>query len=119
MIAPHGGTLIDRVLSPEAEAELKSKASELPSITLNNREISDLKMIGIGAFSPLDGFMGQAQYEGAVNDAHLPGGIPWTIPVTLTTDSTTADSLSIGAEVALKDADGAVVGSLILDDKFG
>lgn len=119
MIAPHGGILINRVLSSEAEADLKSKASELASITLNNREISDLKMIGIGAFSPLDGFMRQAQYEAAVNDAHLPGGIPWTIPVTLSTDSATADSLFIGAEVALKDSGGGVVGSLILEDKFG
>jgi len=119
MIAPHGGTLVNRVLSPEAESELKSKASELPSITLNNREVSDLKMISIGAFSPLDGFMRKDQYEGAVNDAHLPGGIPWTIPVTLSIETATADGLSVGAEVALKDTGGAVVGSLTLDDKFG
>ncbi|MCH8103156.1 MAG: sulfate adenylyltransferase [Chloroflexi bacterium] len=118
MIDPHGGTLIDRVLSDDEATDLKARAPEMATLNLNEREASDLKMISIGAFSPLSGFMNREQYEGSVRDAHLPGGVPWTIPVTLSTDSATASGLREGDEIALLNGDGEPAGTLLLEEKF-
>jgi sulfate adenylyltransferase len=82
-ITPHGGALIDRI-APEAErAALTERAASLPAIELDERQISDLEMIAIGAFSPLEGFMTQADYSRVVDEMRLASGLPWTIPVTL------------------------------------
>ena len=118
MIDPHGGALIDRVLSDDEATDLKARAPEMATLNLNEREASDLKMISIGAFSPLSGFMNREQYEGSVRDAHLPGGVPWTIPVTLSTDSATASGLREGDEIALLNGDGEPAGTLLLEEKF-
>ncbi|MEE9229339.1 MAG: sulfate adenylyltransferase [Acidobacteriota bacterium] len=118
MIDPHGGVLVDRVLSNGEASDLRARASEMPTLNLNEREASDLKMISIGAFSPLTGFMNRGQYEGTVRDAHLPGSIPWTIPVTLSTDSATASGLREGDEIALLNGDGELAGTLLLEEKF-
>lgn len=118
MIDPHGGALIDRVLSDDEATDLKARAPEMATLNLNEREASDLKMISIGAFSPLSGFMNREQYQGSVRDAHLPGGVPWTIPVTLSTDSATASGLREGDEIALLNGDGEPAGTLLLEEKF-
>ena len=118
MIDPHGGALVDRVLSDDEATDLKARAPEMATLNLNEREASDLKMISIGAFSPLSGFMNREQYEGSVRDAHLPGGVPWTIPVTLSTDSATASGLREGDEIALLNGDGEPAGTLLLEEKF-
>ena len=118
MIDPHGGALVDRVLSVDEASDLKKRASEMATLNLNDREASDLKMISIGAFSPLTGFMNRGQYEGTVRDAHLPGRIPWTIPVTLSTDSATASGLSEGDEIVLLNGDGEPAGTLSLEERF-
>ncbi|MSQ08754.1 MAG: sulfate adenylyltransferase [Dehalococcoidia bacterium] len=119
MFEPHGGKLIDRIISHAEGDDLKKRAHSLPSLTLNARETSDLRMISIGAFSPIEGFMNSADYRGVVERAALANGLPWTIPVTLSTDKATADHLKPGAEVALKTQEGAILGSLTVEDKFG
>jgi sulfate adenylyltransferase len=118
MIEPHGGKLIDRVMNSDELKALASKAASMPSLTLNAREASDLRMISIGAFSPLEGFMTQADYRGVVERASLANGLPWTIPITLSTDKATADRLKSGTEVALKGTDGALLGSMVVEDKY-
>jgi sulfate adenylyltransferase len=82
-IAPHGGELINRIATPEQKADFLSKAASLPIVHLDERAVSDLQMIAIGGFSPLTGFMGQADYNGVVKDMHLSNGLPWSIPITL------------------------------------
>ena len=62
MIDAHGGELIDRVLSNDEATDLEARVSEMTTLNLNDREASDLRMISIGAFSPLTGFMSQIQY---------------------------------------------------------
>ena len=77
MIAPHGGKLVNRLLEGSAREALLEKAAGLPSITLNSRECSDLEMIAVGAMSPLQGFMNQADYEGfrqAITDGRIEAG---------------------------------------------
>ena len=118
MIDPHGGVLINRVLSDDEASDLKARASEMATLNLNDREASDLKMISIGAFSPLTGFMNREQYAGSIRDAHLPGGIPWTVPVTLSTNSAIASGLHEGHEIALLNGDGEPAGTLLLEEKF-
>lgn len=82
-IAPHGGTLINRVAAADEAARLAREADKLPRIDLHVREIADLELIAVGALSPLDGFMCRDNYARVVSDGRLANGLPWTIPVTL------------------------------------
>src|SRR3989338_10075163 len=86
-IPPHGGRLINRVVEGKEREELIKKAAALKKIHLNAREVSDLEMLAIGAFSPLEGFMRRADYEGVVKNMRLAcavgAGLAWSIPVTL------------------------------------
>jgi sulfate adenylyltransferase len=117
-LPPHGGSLVDRALSAAEARELGARSREMPRLVLNNREVSDLRMIANGAFSPLTGFMTRPDYEGVVRNAHLSSGLPWTIPVTLSTDRHRADELRDGSEVALFGPDHTLAGSMRLRDRF-
>ncbi len=117
-IAPHGGTLINRLASPEQKKEFESKAENLPRVTLDKRAASDLVMIAIGGFSPLTGFMNQADYEPVVTDMRLASGIPWSVPVTLSVSEATAEPLKIGELIRLDDEDGRFIGVLELSEKY-
>lgn len=117
LIAPHGGRLIDRVLKgSDAERRLES-ANLLPQVVLNHRQLSDLEMIAVGAFSPLEGFMGQRDYDSVVNSERLANGLPWTIPITLAVTEDQAKKLMFSEEVALADTDG-IVAILEIEDVF-
>ena len=101
-ISAHGGGELVDLKAPAAEqAGLRSHAEKLPVITLGAREIADLEMLGSGAFSPLTGFMGEADYLRSRDDLRLAAGIPWSIPITLGVDEATARSLAPGKDVAL------------------
>jgi sulfate adenylyltransferase len=115
---PHGGTLINRIVSPEQRQEFLSKADSLPQVTLDDRAFSDLVMIAIGGFSPLTGFMGQADYEPVVTDMRLASGLPWAVPVTLSVEEAVAEPLTIGGLVRLNDSTGRFVGVLELTEKY-
>lgn len=115
---PHGGTLINRIVSPEQRQEFLSKADSLPQVTLDDRAFSDLVMIAIGGFSPLSGFMGQADYEPVVTHMRLANGLPWAVPVTLSVAEAVAEPLTIGGLVRLNDSTGRFVGVLELTEKY-
>jgi len=116
-ILPHGGRLIDRVARGAEADELRERAGDLPALTLTARQLSDLELIANGAFSPLDGFMGHADYDRVVAELRLAGGLPWSIPVTL---ATAADALPrAGAEVALYDTRGALRATMCVQEVFG
>ncbi len=117
-IAPHGGTLIDRVVTGTEKEKLLEKAASLEAITLNDREMSDLDMIACGAFSPLEGFMGQADYQACVDNMRLADGLPWTIPVTLAVTEEKAASLKEGTDLRLDHPDGTTLAILHLDSKY-
>ena len=117
-IAPHGGVLVDRVADDATRAALTARVErgELPEIRLNVRELSDLEMIACGALSPLTGFMRRADYERVVAEGRLANGLPWTIPVTL---STRDDRVAAGATVALRAPDGRLVGTMEVAEVYG
>ncbi len=117
MYAPHGGTLINRLVSgAEAEA-LLAKAADLPAITLNSRETSDLEMIATGAMSPLTGFMCQEDYNSVVANMRLADNTPWPLPITLATKGDAA-APAVGSEVALTAEDGTIYGVLTVKDVY-
>lgn len=118
LVPAHGGTLIDRLASPEQKAEFTDKGEFLPQITLDDRAVSDLAMIAIGGFSPLTGFMEHADYLSVVKDMRLANGLPWAIPVTLSVTEDEAAPLKEGALVRLNDKNGEFVGVLELTQKY-
>jgi sulfate adenylyltransferase len=119
LIEPHGGTLVNRIASSQEAAALRARVNGLPRVQLSDRQLSDLEMIAIGGFSPLDGFMGSADYTGVVTGMHLASGLPWSMPVTLAVSREDAAALGEGSEVALSTNQGDIVGVLALAEKFG
>ncbi|MDU0332906.1 sulfate adenylyltransferase [Paenibacillus sp. 3LSP] len=112
-ILPHGGSLINRVVTGSERDSLLEKAKCLPSIQINNWTISDLDLIGVGAFSPLTGFMNEADYRSVVDRMRLADGTVWSIPITLSVAREQAESLEVGEQVALiGEQDGVVYGLL-------
>ncbi|URR35753.1 sulfate adenylyltransferase [Thermosynechococcus sp. HN-54] len=117
-IAPHGGILVNRILSPEQKQAWLARADQLPRITLDERAVSDLELIAIGGFSPLTGFMGQADYERVVEEMYLANGLPWSIPITLSVSTEVAARLEIGQTIRLDNAAGQFLGILELTEKY-
>ena len=118
MIEPHGGRLVNRLASGEKAAALEAEARALPVIKLNPFEVSDLEMLAIGAFSPLEGFMGSKDYDRVIQDKRLANGLPWTLPVTLAVDQEKTESLKKVPRVALADAKGEPLAVLEIQDVF-
>ena len=118
-IAPHGGGDLVDLHCPEAERDsLRALAKGLKQVTLDARELTDLELLANGGFSPLRGFMTEDQCKGVVNDMHLPGGIPWTIPVALATDPATAESITDGEQIALVTDAGQVVAVMDVESRY-
>ncbi|MBL7251829.1 sulfate adenylyltransferase [Alloalcanivorax marinus] len=119
LVKPHGSDTLNILLLDGAEREQAlAAARDLPRITLSSRERGDLIMLGIGGFTPLDGFMGKADWQSVCDNMALANGVFWPIPITLSTDAATADGLAEGAEVALVDEDGDIMGSMTVTEKY-
>ena len=107
---PHGGVLIDRELKGDARSEALERAKALPKFALDEREMTDLEMIGVGALSPLTGFMRKLDYDCVVESMRLSDGTIWAMPVNLCTSLDRARSLTEGNEIALTDREGKILG---------
>jgi len=118
-IPPHGGNLVPLLVEGAELDQGLDKAQHLPQITMTSREVSDLIMLGMGAFSPLTGFMAQKDYRGVLTEMRLHDGTFWPVPITLAVSEERAQALKEGQEVALKDeATGEIMGILLLEEKF-
>ena len=101
-ISAHGGGALVDLNAPAAErAALARHASALATIRLSARDLADLEMLASGAFSPLEGFMGEADYVRSRDAMRLASGAPWSIPITLGVAEDQARALKPGEEVAL------------------
>ncbi len=118
LVAPHGGRgLVCALLSgSELEAE-KEKAKGLKKIQISGRAKGDLIMMGIGGFSPLDGFMTQADWKGVCENFQMADGTFWPVPITLDIDQADADAINIGDEIALEN-EGIVFATMKVAEKF-
>ena len=102
LVRPHGReSLRPLLLESEAVESARARARGLARVTVSSREAGDLVMLGIGGFTPLEGFMGKADWRGVCDNMHTAAGVFWPIPITLSTDGATAGKLSIGEEIAL------------------
>ena len=121
-IRPHGGALIDRELRGIAREGALERAASLPRIELSEVNLSDVEMIGVGALSPLTGFMNKDDYESVVATMRLSSGVVWSIPITLAVAEDVASTISEGDEVALyqstEDGQGHLVATMEVQEKF-
>ncbi len=122
LVKPHGK---DQVLKPlllvgEELAEGKAKAQTLKKLPITSRETGDTIMMGIGGFTPLDGFMGYDDWKGCITDFQMADGVFWPIPVTLSATQADADSINIGEEVTLVDGEsGEAMAIMTVTEKYG
>src|SRR5579872_3705541 len=122
LVAPHGSDKLLPLLleGPAREQELK-KAQGLKKVPMTTRESGDLIMLGIGAFTPLEGFMGKEDWKGSCESYTLPSkkGLFWPIPITLSASEELAKSIAIGEEVALWDTETeSIMGTMKVTEKY-
>ncbi|MEK5261792.1 sulfate adenylyltransferase [Paenibacillus sp. SEL3] len=118
-ILPHGGTLVDKIITGPEQKALLQTARELFPIRVNSWTISDLDLIGVGAFSPLTGFMNESDYRSVVTDMRLADGTVWSIPITLAVAESIASELKLGQQVALVgETDGTIYAVLNIESIY-
>ena len=120
LVPPHGSDSLQPLLLPEAErSDALQRAEGLKQIPMSSREVSDLLMLGMGAYTPLVGFMGEADWRGSCEDMQLADGLFWPIPITLSCAQEFGDSIALGEDVALADGDtGELLGILTVEKKY-
>lgn len=120
LVPPHGHETIKSLLLPEAErADEMARAAKLNKVPLDSKQTSDIFMLAMGAYTPLDGFMGQEDWRGSCLDMKLANGDFWPIPITLPVDKGLADSIHAGEEIALTDGDsGAILAIMEVREKY-
>ena len=120
LVEPHGSDrLRPLLLEGQPLAEERRRAASMPGLRVSSRERGDILMMGIGGFTPLDGFMTHADWQGACDGMRLASGLFWPIPITLSTDAATASTLPTGREIALLDPDdGSVLATMLVTEKY-
>ncbi len=116
LIAPYGGTLKDLRLDEAAAAQVREQALDLPSWDLTERQLCDLELLAVGGFSPLTGFLGQADYERVVTEMRLSDGTLWPMPITLDVSEAFAADRKPGDRIALRDPEGVLLAILTVSD---
>ncbi len=115
---PHGGELKELYLPEHQADEEKIRAAEYPSWDLSLRQLCDLDLLLNGAFSPLEGFLNESDYEAVCNDMRLTNGVIWPIPITLDVTETFASKLETGDTIALRDAEGVLIATMEVSDRW-
>ncbi len=112
---PYGGELVDLLVSGQEREDLGREVANLPSIELDSRHLADFELLANGGFSPLTGFMGEADYHSVVENMTLTSGLPWSMPVTLSVPESRAAEFSPGMRAALRDPDGFPLGVIDIE----
>ncbi|MEE9141314.1 MAG: bifunctional sulfate adenylyltransferase/adenylylsulfate kinase, partial [Gammaproteobacteria bacterium] len=116
LIAPHGGELKNLYLDEDAAEARKQAARDLPSWDLSSRQSCDLELLLNGGFSPLEGFLGKADYESVLKEMRLADGTLWPMPIALDVVPAFAEQLKTGDEIALRDPEGVLIATLEVSD---
>ncbi|OVE78354.1 sulfate adenylyltransferase, partial [bacterium F11] len=117
IISAHGGTLINRLVPADKTASVIEEAKNYPQIPIGPRLHADIEMIGIGGFSPLEGFLPSDDYQSVLSNIRLSNGLIWPIPITLDVDQTVMKKLNVGQPAALV-LDGTIVAILHVEDIY-
>jgi len=122
LISPHGSHKLNPLLLEGQQLqEETTRAQTLRKVPMTSRETSDLIMMGIGAFTPLEGFMGRDDWQGCCETYSMPSrkGLFWPIPITLSAAQDLANSIAIGDEVALWDTETeSIMGTMKVTEKY-
>ena len=120
LVDPHGGgALRPLLLEGQARDTELHRAASMRQLTVSSREKGDLLMLGIGGFTPLEGFMTQADWQGVCDRMTMASGLFWPIPITLSADAAIADAVAVGDEVALVDAeDACILATMRVSEKY-
>ncbi len=119
LVPPHGGQLKPLLLDQDEQAAELERAQSLLPVRMTSRETSDLIMLGIGAFSPLEGFMHRDDYLKVVQTMHLANGTLWPIPITLAVSKEQSGQIRIGQDIALIDDESdTLMATMTVEEKF-
>jgi sulfate adenylyltransferase len=120
LVPPHGCASVKPLLTPELErSEDLKRAAHMTKVPLDSRAVSDVLMLGMGAYTPLDGFMGQEDWRGSCIDMRLTGGLFWPIPITLPVGAELAGGIRLHEEVALIERErGEILGLMQVREKY-
>ena len=120
LVDPHGGRdLRPLLLTGEALEAERRRAATLPKLTVSSREKGDIVMLGIGGFTPLEGFMTHADWQGVCDGMKTASGLFWPIPITLSADEAFVDTIRTGREIALVDPDdGQPLATMLVTEKY-
>jgi len=120
LVRPHGGgELNPLLLHGKALADELKRAHSLPQVKVSSREKGDIIMLGIGGFTPLNGFMSRTDWQGVCDGMKTASGLFWPIPITLSTDEVIADGIKTGSDVALIDSDnGDILATMQVTEKY-
>lgn len=116
LITPYGGQLIDLLVAPDEVQTLRVHANHLPSLQLSHRAVCDLEMLAIGAFSPLDRFMGQADLQRVMDEMRLTSGALFPMPVTLPVDE--ENGFQTGQKIALRDTSNEILAVMTIEEIY-
>lgn len=116
LISPYHGPLVDLTVAGQEREELRAYASELPSLQLSARSVCDLELLAIGAFTPLQRFMGKADYQRVLDEMRLANGVLFPIPITLPVDE--HQSIKLDRDIALRDARNELLAILSVEEIY-
>src|SRR3990170_399871 len=116
LITPYGGKLVNLLVEGEEREELLARSSRLPSMQISARSLCDLELLATGAFSPLDRFMGKADYERVLTEMRLSDGLLFPIPVVLPLDEQAMPSW--GEQITLSDARNNTIAVMQIEEVF-
>jgi adenylylsulfate kinase (EC 2.7.1.25)/sulfate adenylyltransferase (EC 2.7.7.4) len=118
MTSPNTTPIPELYVSYESAQKLKVEAGNLPSWDLTARQICDLELLMNGGFSPLKGFMTEADYISVVDNMHLADGSVWPMPINLDVSEKFAEDIEPGQDIALRDSEGVILAILSVSDKY-
>ncbi len=116
LIEPYGGKLVDLMVPADALADVKAHASTLPSLQVSERIVCDLELLATGAFSPLDRFMGQADYQRVLDEMRLADGTLFPLPITLPVEPN--DDIQVGRDIALRNAKNELLAVMTVEEIY-
>jgi sulfate adenylyltransferase len=116
LIPPCGGSLVNLIAPPESLADLKAYAGSLPSLQISERATCDLELLACGAFSPLDRFMGKADYQRALGEMRLSDGQLFPMPITLPVER--RDDLRLDRDIALRSPRNELLAVMTIEEVY-